>query len=134
MFYDGIEDFDTKVQGGTIQVFVHERGDRTIPTTRLSDGTLQYLCLLAILCHPEPPPLICIEEPELGMHPDILPTVAELLIEAAQRTQLIVTTHSETLVSSLSRIPEAIIICERTDAGTSLRRLDRQAQGVVGAL
>jgi predicted ATPase len=124
VFYDGIEDFDTKVQGGTIQVFVHERGDRTIPTTRLSDGTLQYICLLAVLCHPEPPPLICIEEPELGLHPDIIPSVAELLIEAAQRTQLIVTTHSEALVSSLSRIPEAVVICERTDAGTSLRRLE----------
>ncbi len=124
IFYDGIEDFHTKVQGGTIQVFIHERGDRTIPATRLSDGTLQYLCLLAVLCHPDPPPLICIEEPELGLHPDILPTVAELLIEAAQRTQLIVTTHSESLVSSLSRIPEAVVICERTDTGTSLRRLE----------
>ncbi|WP_419621951.1 AAA family ATPase, partial [Thiolapillus sp.] len=40
---------------------------------RLSDGTLRYLCLLAILCHPKPPPLVCIEEPELGLHPDVLP-------------------------------------------------------------
>jgi predicted ATPase len=124
LFYDGIEDFETRVQGGTIQVFLHERGDRIIPATRLSDGTLHYLCLLSILCHPDPPPLICIEEPELGLHPDILPTVADLLVEASQRTQLIVTTHSEALVSSLSRIPEAVVICERTDAGTSLRRLE----------
>ncbi|MFM6007971.1 MAG: AAA family ATPase, partial [Sphaerospermopsis kisseleviana] len=47
-----------------------------------------------------PPPLICIEEPELGLHPDILPTIAELLIEASQRTQLIITTHSDALVSA----------------------------------
>jgi predicted ATPase len=125
LFYEGIEDFETKVQGGTIQVFMHERGDRTISSTRLSDGTLHYLCLLAILCHPDPPPLICIEEPELGLHPDILPTVADLLMEAAQRTQLIVTTHSETLVSKLSEIPETVIICEQDERGTSLRRLDR---------
>jgi len=126
LFLEDIEDIETPVQGGTIQVFLHERGDRTIPAVRLSDGTLHYLCLLAILCHPEPPPLICLEEPELGMHPDIIPKIAELLVEAAQRTQLIVTTHSDALVSALSDIPEAIVVCERDDDGTTLRRLEKE--------
>ena len=76
--YDGIDDFDVQIEGGTVQVFFHE-GRTTIPATRLSDGTLRYLCLLAILCHPAPPPLTCIEEPELGLHPDVLPTLAKLL-------------------------------------------------------
>lgn len=124
LFYDDIEDFETQVQGGTIQVFIHEKGDRTIPATRLSDGTLHYLCLLTILCHPNPPPLVCIEEPELGLHPDILPAIAELLIEAAERVQLVVTTHSETLISALSEIPESIVVCERGKSGTRLRRLE----------
>lgn len=125
LFYRGVEDVTTKVQGGTIQVFFHEEGLSTpVPATRLSDGTLRYLCLLAILCHPEPPPLICIEEPELGLHPDILPTIADLLVDAAQRTQLIVTTHSEALVSRLSEIPEAVVVCDREPEGTRLRRLD----------
>lgn len=124
LFYEDIEDFETQVQGGTIQVFIHEKGDRTIPAARLSDGTLQFLCLLAILCHPEPPPLICIEEPELGLHPDIIPKVAELLADAARRTQLIVTTHSDSLVAALSEIPEAVVVCERDDKGTRLRRLE----------
>lgn len=125
LFYGGVEDLTTKVQGGTIQVFFHEEGLRApVPATRLSDGTLRYLCLLAILCHPEPPPLICIEEPELGLHPDILPTIADLLVDAAQRTQLIVTTHSEALVSKLSGIPEAVVVCDREPEGTRLRRLD----------
>lgn len=57
--YDGLTDFDVLVEGGTVQVFFTE-GDFVIPATRLSDGTLRYLCLLAILCDPEPPPLICI--------------------------------------------------------------------------
>jgi len=78
---------------------------------RLSDGTLRYLCLLTILCHPAPPPLICIEEPELGLHPDILPEVAKMLVDAASRTQLIVTTHSDILVDCLSDHPEAIVVC-----------------------
>jgi predicted ATPase len=70
--YKGVSDFEPVVEGGTVQVFFSE-GDFSVPATRLSDGTLRYLCLLAILCDPEPPPLICIEEPELGLHPDILP-------------------------------------------------------------
>lgn len=125
LVYEGVEDVNTKVQGGTIQILFHERGLASpIPASRLSDGTLHYLCLLVILLHPEPPPLICIEEPELGLHPDIIPTIAELLIEASQRTQLIVTTHSDTLVSALSEVPEAVVVCERDDQGTKLRRLD----------
>jgi len=96
--YDGIDDFDVQVEGGTVQVFFHEDGI-TVPATRLSDGTLRYLCLLAILCHPNPPPLMCIEEPELGLHPDILPTLADLIRKASERCQLIVTTHSDILGS-----------------------------------
>jgi len=65
---------------------IFTEGDFSIPATRLSDGTLRYLCLLAILCDPEPPPLICIEEPELGLHPDILPKLADLLVSASERT------------------------------------------------
>lgn len=123
------EKISTKVQGGTIQVFLHERGlKHPVPATRLSDGTLRYLCLLTVLCHPTPPPLVCIEEPELGLHPDVLPTVGRLLIEASSRTQLIVTTHSETLVSALSEVPEAVTICEYDEVqGTVLRRLAPQA-------
>ena len=109
-------------KGGTVQVFFHEKGLKTpVPATRLSDGTLRYLSLLLILCHPSPPPLVCIEEPELGLHPDVLPVLAELFIEAATRAQFIVTTHSDSLISALSDVPEAVIVCERGDDGTTLR-------------
>ena len=120
--YDGIDDYDVQIEGGTVQVFFHE-GRFTIPATRLSDGTLRYLCLLAILCHPNPPPLVCIEEPELGLHPDILPTLAGLLREAAERCQLIVTTHSDVLVDAMTDTPEAVLVCEKQDGATNLRRL-----------
>lgn len=66
------------MEGGTVQVFLEENGI-TVSATRLSDGTLRYLCPLAILCHDDPPPFVCIEEPELGLHPDIMPTLAALL-------------------------------------------------------
>lgn len=122
--YDGIDDYDVQIEGGTVQVFFHE-GRFTVPATRLSDGTLRYLCLLAILCHPNPPPLICIEEPELGLHPDVLPTLAELLIEASERTQIIVTTHSDTLVDAMTSQPESVLVAEKTENGTTLTRLDK---------
>lgn len=121
--YDGIDDFDVQIEGGTVQVFFQE-GKYIVPATRLSDGTLRYLCLLAILCHPNPPPLTCIEEPELGLHPDVLPTLADLLTEASDRTQLIVTTHSDILVDALHDQPEAIVVAERGPQGTTLTRLD----------
>lgn len=126
-FCPSINNVSTKVYGGTIQVFVHESDLRyPIPATRLSDGTLRYLCLLAVLCHPSPPPLICIEEPELGMHPDILPVIAELLREASQRSQLVVTTHSDILVDALTDTPEAVLVCEKQDGATTVRRLERE--------
>ncbi|NJR66007.1 MAG: AAA family ATPase [Leptolyngbyaceae cyanobacterium CRU_2_3] len=126
-FYDPIEEIIPRISGGSVQLFIREEGlSEPIPATRLSDGTLRYLCLLTILCHPTPPPLICLEEPELGLHPDVIPTIAELLIEASQRTQLIVTTHSDALISALSEVPETVLVCERTETGSHLDRLERE--------
>jgi predicted ATPase len=119
--YDGLTDFDVMIEGGTVQVFFSE-GDRTIPATRLSDGSVRYLCLLAILLHPAPPPLIGIEEPELGLHPDLIPKVGALLVEASKRTQVIVTTHSDILVDALSDHPESLVIFEREDGRTTMSR------------
>lgn len=130
-FNESFSDMSTKVHGGTVQIFLHEEGlNQAIPATRLSDGTLRYLCLLAILCHPSPPPLVCIEEPELGLHPDILPVIAEMLIEASHNTQLIVTTHSDVLVDALSSTPEAILVCERPGGQTMMHRLEADSLGV----
>jgi len=126
IFDEGIEDITTRIHGGTVQIFLHQKGlTQPIPATRLSDGTLRYLCLLTLLCHPTPPPVLCIEEPELGLHPDILPTIAELLIDASDKTQLIVTTHSDVLVSALSDYPESVLVCECDKMGTHLRRLQK---------
>lgn len=123
--YQGLDDFDVSIEGGTVQVFFTE-GDFTIPATRLSDGTIRYLCLVAILCDPDPAPVICIEEPELGLHPDIIPKVADLLVAASERTQLIVTTHSDILVDALTERPEAVIVCEKHAGQTLMQRLDPQ--------
>jgi predicted ATPase len=122
-FYEHARFIKTEIVGGTLQLYIEEEGGRLISSSRLSDGTLRFLCLLAILCHPAPPPVIGIEEPELGLHPDILPTIADLLREASERTQLFVTTHSDALVSALSDVPESILVCERMPDGTTIERL-----------
>ncbi len=123
--YEGLTDFDVIVEGGTVQVFLEENGI-TVPAVRLSDGTLRYLCLLAILCHDDPPPLVCIEEPELGLHPDMMPTIADLLREASTRCQLIVTTHSDVLVDALTEEPESVVVCEKHEGRTQLQRLNKK--------
>jgi predicted ATPase len=126
--YDGLDDFDVSVRGGTVEVFLTE-GDFVFPASRLSDGTLRYLCLLAILCDPNPPPLICLEEPELGLHPDLLPRLADLLLAASQRTQLVVTTHSDILIDSLTDHPEYVVVCEKQNHQTTATRLSREKLG-----
>lgn len=123
--YDGIEDVDVRVEGGTAQVFLIETNG-IMPATRLSDGTLRYLSILALLCDPTPPPLIVIEEPELGLHPDVLPSLARLLVEASARTQLVVTTHAPALVDALSENPESVLVCERGPQGTRIERLEAE--------
>lgn len=122
--YDGLTDFEINiVEGGYVQVLFSE-GNFTIPSTRLSDGSLRYLCLLAILLDPTPPPLICIEEPELGLHPDIIHKIADLLVSAAERTQLIVTTHSRMLIDAMSDQPENVIVCSKTNGQSNFERLN----------
>lgn len=122
--YREFTDFDVQVHSNSVQVFFQE-GDYTIPATRLSDGMLRYLSLLALLCDPKPPPVICIEEPELGLHPDILPKLADKLIEASQYSQLFITTHSDILIDALTDIPECVVVCEKNEGQTHLKRLDK---------
>lgn len=123
--YEGLLDLHIDVEYGSVQVNLQE-DNATVPATRLSDGTLRYLYLLVLLCDPSPPAMICLEEPELGLHPDILPGIARLLREASERCQLIVTTHSDVIVDALTETPESIVVCEKHEGQTTLKRLRRE--------
>lgn len=124
-FYADIVDIDVNFDGNSVYLSLREEGG-LIPAARLSDGTLRWLCLLCLLLHPTPPPLVCIEEPELGLHPDLIPTLARLLRGASERTQLVVTTHSDGLVDALTDTPESVIVCEKVDGATQCRRLEKK--------
>ncbi|MEQ1840422.1 MAG: AAA family ATPase [Verrucomicrobiales bacterium] len=110
--------------GGAMRLFVEEREGIEIPAERLSDGTLRFMFLLAILLDPKPPRLIAIDEPELGLHPDVIPKLADLLLEASTRTQIVVTTHSRMLVDALGDDPESVVVCEKHNGETTMTRLD----------
>lgn len=119
----GFDDLDVVPEGGVLQLKLTE-GSRQVSSHRLSDGTLRYLCLLAILLDPSPASLIVIEEPELGLHPDLLPTLRDLLVEASATTQLVVTTHSTQLVDAMTDYAGSVLVCEKEGASTRLTRLD----------
>ena len=123
-FYEPVKDIDAALVSTSIQIFVRESSGFNTPASRLSDGTLRWLALLIILLNPTPPPVICLEEPELGLHPDIIPTLADLLRDASTRTQLILTTHSRSLVECFSDDPESVCICEKFDGATEITRLE----------
>jgi predicted ATPase len=126
--YPNIQKITIGVQNNLGLVYIHEKGLSTpVPAVLVSDGLLRYLCILAVLRNPSVFGLIGIEEPEVGLHPDAILHLAEVLKDAAKRTQVVVTTHSDILVSALSDMPEAIIVCERDETGTHMKRLDTEA-------
>lgn len=124
--YEGIEDINFDIKYGKMQLRLQESNVREISAARLSDGTLRYLSLLVILLHPDPPPLVVIEEPELGLHPDVIPHLVQRMKEYAERAQLIVTTHSQMLIEALSDTPEAVVVCERSNGQSQFERLDAE--------
>lgn len=123
--YENFTDYNVVINSGSVQIYFTEARKQSVPATRLSDGTIRYLCLLAMLYNPNAQPIIFIEEPELGLHPDLVVALARHLRAASERIQLCVTTHSDILIDALSDTPEAVVVFENDDGATKMRRLDR---------
>lgn len=93
----GFRRLSVKARGGPGEViaFWSEAGvDDELTLADLSDGTLRLLCWIVVALQPEPPALICIDEPDQGVHPRTLPVLAGLFAKAADRTQLLLATHA----------------------------------------
>ena len=82
---------------------------RPLSAAELSDGTLRYLLLAAALLTTRPPELMVLNEPETSLHPDLLPALARLILEAASHTQVIVVSHASGLIEPLATHP----VCTR---------------------
>lgn len=102
-------------EAGTDAVFMAEQ---------MSDGTLRFVCLAALLLSPGLPGLVVLDEPELGLHPSAIAMLAGLLRQASTRSQVVVATQSVTLVNQVDL--DDLVIVERAETGTILRRPDRE--------
>ena len=83
--------------------------DTGLVLTDLSDGILRLICWITLCVHPNPPPLICIDEPDQGVHPRTLPVLAALFEKASQRTQILLATHSSYFLSQFDIAKIAVI-------------------------
>ncbi len=101
----------------TTLIRLKERGlDFETPMWAMSDGTIHTMCIIAALYAPEPPPVLCFEEPENYVHPRVLDVLAETFREVADTTQILVTTHSPYLLDLLE--PSDVVVVDKVDGAT----------------
>ncbi len=98
---------------------------RAITANLLSDGTIHFLCILVALYDPEPPTLLCLDSPEVGLHPQLLRLLAGVLQEASERMQIIISTHSSDLISFLENADDVVVV-ESDEGWSTLKRLSHK--------
>lgn len=86
----------------------------------LSDGTLRFLMLLTILANPNPHPLIAIDEPETGLHPSMLPIIAEYAIAASEKTQVVISSHSPEFLDYFTDADSHVTVFQWEDAQSKI--------------
>jgi predicted ATPase len=89
-----------------------------------SDGSIRFICLATALLQPNPPSIIIIDEPELGLHPAAIVILAELIQSAAKRTQVFVATQSPALIDQFGI--EDVIVVNRKDGDSTFQRLKEE--------
>jgi len=125
-FFDEFRLAPSKLNENKIRLEWKEKGsDAYFNASSLSDGTLRFICLITLLLQPELPPVILLDEPELGLHPSAIGIVADLLKAASVSSQVIVATQSVTLVNQLSA--RDVIVVDREQEQSVFRRLDEVA-------
>lgn len=107
--------------------WAHVKTDAYFNANDLSDGTLRFICLATLLLQPDPPSIIIMDEPELGLHPQAIQVLVEMMRQTNNRTntQLIIATQSVTLVNHLN--PSEVIITECKDGESTFRRLTTES-------
>jgi predicted ATPase len=112
------------VAAGTLGLAWRERGfSKPLYAHQLSEGTLRFLWLTTLLQSPGLTALTLLDEPEVSLHPELLSLLADQLREASQRSQIIVATHSDTLIRFLE--PSEVVVLDATEDGmTTLTRAD----------
>jgi predicted ATPase len=121
-FFGGFRLGPSQQRPDQIRLEWKEQGQEgTLGPNALSDGTLRFMCLVALLLQPDLPQVILLDEPELGLHPAAITLLAEMLSAAAERTQVIVATQSVPLVNQLAA--EDLVVVERREGLSVFNRL-----------
>ncbi len=121
-FFDRFELEPSRNNEDKIRLEWREQGSESyFNAHQLSDGTLRFICLVTLLLQPDLPRMVLLDEPELGLHPAAVVLLAELLRQASEHTQLLVSTQSVTLVNQLD--PEQVLVADRVDGATVFKRL-----------
>jgi len=118
----------TQTKGSNEQVrleWQQKGSDVPFQPSQLSDGTIRFICLATALLQPEPPATIVIDEPELGLHPYAISMLADLVKSASERTQVIISTQSPTLLDYFE--PNEIVVVNRHQGRSIFERLDANA-------
>ena len=116
--------------GGSIELMLDEKGlENSIHVSSMSDGTLKYLCLMAILYNPERGRFICIDEPETGLHPDMILNIRDAIKEASERATIIVATHSDHLLTYFNLENLRIFEKDENNATRVVTYKDEQFEG-----
>jgi len=125
LFFDDFRLRPSRLNEDRIRLEWQERGsDAYFNAHALSDGTLRFICLVTLLLLPDPPTTILLDEPELGLHPAAITVLAGLLSSASERTQIVVSTQSVTLVNQFE--PEDLLVVERQGPESVFRRLGEE--------
>ena len=106
---------------------------RPLGAPELSDGTLRFLLWVAALLTPAPPPLLVLNEPETSLHPQLLPALAALIADAARRTQVVVVTHSQPLITALATATDPDAPPTRVELAKDLGQTTLVGQGLLDA-
>jgi len=101
--------------------WTQNNSDYPLHPGQFSDGTIRFAALATALLQPNPPATTLIDEPELGLHPYALNTLASLIRQGQKRTQLIVSTQSPVLLNAFE--PEDIVVIDREKGESRFRRL-----------
>jgi len=116
------------VSAGQVQLAVQWNSSSSLHAgSDLSDGTLRFLFLLTVLCNPEPGAVIAVDEPEIGLNPSMLPIIAEYAAAAAERTQVILTSHSPEFLDAFSEMSPHVTLCHWEEGQTHLYPLEPDA-------
>lgn len=98
---------------------------REVSSLDISDGTLRFLFLITILANPQLPSLVVIDEPETGLHPTMLPIIADFAVDASTRSQVIISTHSADFLDAFHSVTPTTTVMECVNGETVLKILKK---------